>query len=96
MGIVRDLSVVLLAAEAFVLALVPLVLFGGLVYGMWWLQRHENLPSWLALARAYLEVGRATVALAMAVVVRPFMLIYSVVGTVQGWLSVVARVGGKR
>jgi len=49
MAVVRDIAVILLAVEAFVLALVPLALLGGLVYGLAWLQRRDNLPSWLRL-----------------------------------------------
>jgi hypothetical protein len=91
MATLRDLSLILLAAEAFVLALVPLVLLGGLVYGLWWLHRHENLPSWLRLAQAYLALGRAYVELAMRAVIRPILLVHSILGTVQGWLGAVAE-----
>jgi len=94
MSLLRDLSLILLAVEVFVMALVPLALFGGLVYGLWWLQRHENLPSWLKVAQAYLALGRAYVELAMRAVVRPILLLHSTLATVQGWLSAVAKLGG--
>ncbi len=99
MTTIRDFSLILLAVEAFVLALMPLALFGGLVYGLWWLQRHENLPSWLKLAQAYLALGQAYVELAMRAVVRPFLLIHSILATVQGWLGAIAQFvkpGGNR
>ena len=91
MNLLRDLSLILLASEAFVIALVPLVLFGGLVYGLWWLQRHENLPSWLKLAQAYLAMGQAYVELAMRAVVRPILLVHSVLATIQERLGVIAK-----
>jgi hypothetical protein len=91
MNLLRDFSLILLAAEAFVLALVPLMLLGGLVYGLWWLQRHENLPSWLKLAQAYLALGRAYVELAMRAVVGPIMLAHSILATVQRWLGAIVE-----
>lgn len=98
MATLRDLSIILLAIEAFVVALAPLALFGGLVYGLWWLQRHENLPTWLQVARAYLALGRAYVELAMRTVIRPILVVHSVLATVQGWLGAMARFarGGSR
>ena len=96
MIVVRDLSLILLALEAFVLALVPLVLFGGLVYGLWWLRRRENLPSWLRLAQAYLALGRAYVELAMRVVVRPILLVHSILATVRGWLGAIGELAKGR
>ncbi len=89
MTLLSNLSLILLAAEAFILALVPLALLGGLVYGLWWLQRHENLPSWLGLARSYLELGRAYVELAMMTVVKPILMLHSAVATIQNWLGAI-------
>lgn len=91
MTTLRDLSLILLAGGAFVLALVPLALLGGAVYGMWYLQRHENLPSWLRLAQAYLALGRAYVELAMRAVIRPILLVHSILATVQGWLGAIVK-----
>jgi len=96
MTILRDISLILLAAEAFVMALLPLALLGGLVYGLWWLQRHENLPSWLRLAQAYLALGCAYVELAMRAVVRPILVVHSALAKVQGWLGRTAKSGGDR
>ena len=91
MTLLRDLSLILLAGGAFVLTLVPLALLGGAVYGMWYLQRHENLPSWLKLAQAYVALGRAYVELAMRAIVRPILLVHSILATVQGWLGAIAK-----
>ena len=91
MSLLRDFSLILLAGGAFIMALVPLALLGGGVYGLWYLQRHENLPSWLRLAQAYLVLGRAYVELAMRTVVRPILLVHSTLATVQGWLGAIAK-----
>jgi len=98
MAVLRDLSLILLATGAFFLALIPLTLLGGLVYGLWWLQRHENLPSWLQIAGAYLELGRSYVELAMAIVIRPILFANSILARIQEWLGAIAMVakGGNR
>ncbi len=97
MNWIRDIALILLAVEAFVIALAPLALFGGLVYGLWWLQRHENLPSWLRVARAYLAVVQAYVELAMRIVIRPILQVHAVLATVQVWAGGIAKLikGGK-
>ena len=94
MGTLYDFSLILLAGEAFVMALVPLALLGGAVYGLWYLQRHENLPSWLRLAQAYLALVRAYIELAMRVVIRPILVIHSILATVRGWLDAIIKQGG--
>lgn len=91
MAVLRDLSLILLAVEAFVMALFPLLLLGGLVYGLWWLRQHENLPSWLKLAQAYLSLASSYVKLAMAVVIKPVLVVHAILATVQRWLGVVVR-----
>ena len=91
MNWMRDLALILLAVEAFIVALVPLALCGGLVYGLWWLQRHENLPSWLQLMRSYLSLIQSYVELAMRMVVKPILQINAALATVQGWLDGVAK-----
>jgi hypothetical protein len=93
MAILRDLSLILLAIEAFVLALIPVVLLGALVYGLFRLQRHQNLPSWLRLTRAYVDLGLSYVELGMAAIVRPIFWVSRILSTVQGWLSTIARTG---
>ncbi len=94
MNVLRDLSVILLTIEAFVLALIPLALFGGLVYVMWNLLRHDNLPTWLRLARKYLNLGLSSVESAMGVIVKPILVVHSVLATVQTWLSALTKRGG--
>ena len=96
MAVLRDLSIILLAVAMFAMALVPLAVFGGLVYGLGWLGRHEHLPGWLRLARAYVGLGRAYVERAMRVVASPVMAVHSTVATVRGWLHAIAKLGGNR
>jgi hypothetical protein len=96
MAVLRDLSIILLAVAMFAMALVPLAVFGGLVYGLGWLGRHEHLPSWLRLAQAYVTLGRAYVERAMRAVVSPIMAVHSIMATVQGWLRAIAKLGGAR
>ena len=88
MAILRDLSIILIAIEAFFLALAPIVILGVLIYGLGWLQRHENLPRWLKAAQAYESLGLAYVELAMTYVIRPFVIVHSAVATVQRWLGI--------
>ncbi len=93
----RDLALILLAAEAFVMALLPLAFFGGLVYVMWQLLRHDRLPSWLNLIQAYMALGRAYIELAMATLVRPILALNAALAMVRGWFNTIARfVGGDR
>jgi hypothetical protein len=92
----RDLSIILLAVEAFVVALVALALLGGVVYALWQLHRHQNLPSWLKLAQAYLALGQAYVELVTRAVVRPILQVHSFLATVQGWLGAIAKLGGNK
>ena len=96
MDLLRNLSLILLACEVFVIALMPLVLFGGLVYGLWWLQRHENLPSWLRVAQAYLALGRSYVELAMRIVVRPILQVHAALATARGWFEGIATIAKGR
>ncbi len=91
MNWIRNLALILLAAEAFIAALVPLALFGGLVYGMWWLQRHENLPTWLQLIRAYLSLAQSYVELAMQMIIKPVVQVNAILATIQGWLDGITR-----
>ncbi len=88
MGVLRDIALILLAIEAFALALIPLALLGGLVYGLAWLQRRENLPSWLKLAQAYVSLGQGYAHWLMALIVRPILWLHEATATVRRWLRV--------
>jgi hypothetical protein len=96
MSVLRDLSVILLAAQAFVFILIPLALFGGLVYGVWTLLRHQNLPTWLRVAREYLMTGLSYIELAMEAVARPFFAVHRTFATVETWIRAITAREVKR
>jgi hypothetical protein len=89
MNVLRDLSVILLAAEAFILVLIPLALFGGLVYGLWMLLKHRNLPTWLQMAREYVMTGLSYVELAMEAVTKPVFAVHAGFATVGAWIHAI-------
>ncbi|MGD9002623.1 MAG: hypothetical protein PVF04_08160 [Anaerolineae bacterium] len=89
MEVLRDLSVILLAVEAFIFALIPLALFGGLVYGVWKLRRHRNLPTWLGIARSYLMTALSYVELAMQAVTKPVFAVHRAFANVEVWIRTV-------
>jgi len=91
MNVLRDLSVILLAAQAFLFALVPLALFGGLVYGVWWLRSHRNLPTWLRTGRGYLMLGLSYVEQAMDAVTKPVIAAHAASAKVEGLLHAVRK-----
>jgi hypothetical protein len=75
----------LLVVVAMLLGAMPLALTGALVYAMARLMRHENLPSWLGLANAYVRLGQAYVELAMASLVRPLLRAGAARASLRGW-----------
>lgn len=89
MSVIRDISVILLAAEAFFCTLVPLVLFGVLVYGVWRLMTPQNLPAWLGKIRANVEMGLSYVELGMDAVTRPVIAAHKACANVSGWIRAV-------
>lgn len=95
MSVLRDISIILLAVESFVFALVPLAIFGGLVYGLWWLRRHENLPAWLKIVRTYFDQACQAIERGMGAVARSIYAIHSGAAAVRGWLKAINRIGGK-
>jgi hypothetical protein len=86
MSVLRDLSVIFLAAEAFIFTLIPLALFGGLVYGVWILRRHQNLPTWLGVARNYLMIGLSYVERGMDAATKPVFAVRAASATVEAWI----------
>ncbi len=87
MNVLRDLSLILLASGTFIFTLIPLALFGGLAYGMWWLLKHENLPSWLYMIHEYVSLGLSYVERAMQALVKPVMRVHTTLANIQGWLE---------
>jgi hypothetical protein len=88
MNVLRDVSVILLAAEAFIFILIPLALFGGLAYGVWRLRRHRNLPTWLGIARNYLMTGLSYVERATEAVTRPVFAVHGARAAVEAWIRI--------
>ena len=91
MNVLRDISVILLAAEAFFFALIPLAFFGALVYGVWWLRMHRNMPTWLSTARTYLGLGLSYVETAMDTVSKPVIVAHRAAASVEGWSRALTR-----
>ena len=89
MNVLRDISVILLAGEAFLFALIPLALFGALVYGVWWLRMHRNMPTWLRKMREYVMLGLSYVEQAMDVVARPVIAAHAAFATLESWIRAV-------
>ncbi|MFW6115723.1 MAG: hypothetical protein ACOC7Y_01540 [Chloroflexota bacterium] len=95
MNVLRDAAMILLAAEAFFCALMPLALSGGVVYGVWRLRRHRNLPTWLRIGREYVVLGLSYVELAMDGATKPIFAVNRALATVRGWIRFVTRRGGE-
>ncbi len=94
MNVLRDISVIILAAGAFIFTLIPLVVSGAVVYGVWRLRRHRNLPTWLRRARGILMKASSAVETAMEVATRPIFAVHTASATVGGWLRVLTERGG--
>lgn len=94
MSILRDVSVIILSAGAFIFTLIPLALSGAVVYGVWRLLRHQNLPTWLRTAREYLTLGLSYVDLAMDAVTKPLFAVNAAFARVAGWIRVLTKRGG--
>lgn len=86
LNVVRDVSVILLAIEVFIMGLIPLAILGALVYGVWRLRRHQNLPTWLRTARSYLMVGKHYVERAMGIAARPVLVGHSASAGLRAWV----------
>ncbi len=95
MNWLRDLSLILLATEVFIATLLPLIVFGGLVYGLWWLLRHENLPTWIRIVQAYLALGLAYVQLVMQAIARPVFAVHTAIARLQGIMGAMTDRSGR-
>lgn len=96
MNVLRDISVILLAAEAFLFTLIPLAIFGALVYGVWRLRSHRNLPTWLRKGREYLMLGLSYVETAMGVLSRPVIAVHTSFATLGAWIRALGGVDAGR
>jgi hypothetical protein len=89
MAALRDVSVILLAIEAFVLLLIPAIIIGACVYGVRWLRR--KLPPLFAQARKYLALIQLYVNRVCAAVVAPLIAAYALVAQLSAWWNTLAR-----
>jgi hypothetical protein len=71
MAALRDVSVILLAIESFVLLLIPAAVIAATWYGVHWLRR--KLPPLFAQAKKYLALIQLYVARASAATVAPII-----------------------
>ena len=88
MAALRDVSVILLAVESFVLLLIPAVILGACVYGVRWLRR--KLPPLFAQARKYLALVQLYVNRACAAVVAPLIAAYALAAQLSAWWNALA------
>lgn len=93
MNVLRDASVILLAAQVFLFSLIPLVIFGALVYGIWRLRRHRNLPTWLRRTHVHFDLGLSYVDLAMRRITWPIVWAHRTRASLRAWNRVL-RGGG--
>jgi hypothetical protein len=93
-SILRDISVIILSAGAFIFTLIPLALCGAVTYGVWQLRRHQNLPTWLRKVRETVTLGLSYVDLAMDVVTKPVFAVHTAFAKVASWIRVLTKRGG--
>ncbi len=67
----RDIALIFLSLEALVIALVPLVIFSGLAYGVYRL--HRLAKTYLQKAQGYAQQAQDTVERASQAVARPMI-----------------------
>jgi hypothetical protein len=89
MAALRDISVILLAIEAFVSLLIPAIIIGAGVYGVRWLRR--KLPPLFAQARKYLALIQLYVNRVCAAVVAPLIAASALVAQLSAWRNTLAR-----
>ena len=88
MAALRDVSMILLAIESFVLLLIPAAIIGACVYGVHWLRR-KLLPLF-AQVKKYLALIQLYVNRASAAMVAPIIRTHSVVAQWGAWWNTLA------
>jgi hypothetical protein len=89
MAALRDVSVILLAIESFVLLLIPAAVIAATWYGVHWLRR--KLPSLFAQARKYLVLIQLCVNHVCGAVVAPLIAASARVAQLSAWWNTLAR-----
>jgi len=88
MAALRDVSVILLAIESFVLLLIPAIILGASVYGVHWLRR--KLPPLFAQTKKYLALIQLYVSRASAAMVAPIIRTHAVSAQWGAWWNALA------
>ncbi|MBN1874464.1 MAG: hypothetical protein JXA33_09565 [Anaerolineae bacterium] len=74
MPVARDIALIFLSLEAFVVALVPLAIFAGLAYGVYWLKL--RIRTGLQIAQGYAQEVYEYVERASKAVAEPFIRVH--------------------
>ena len=88
MAALRDVSVILLAIESFVLLLIPAAILAASVYGVHWLRR--KLPLLFAQVRKYLVLVQLYVNRASAAAAAPVIRMHAVAAQWSTWWNTLA------
>lgn len=75
MGTARDIALIFLTLQGFVMALVPLALIGGLAYGVYRLRLLAE--EYLKLAHGYVQLAQDYVEKACAAVANPLIQVHA-------------------
>lgn len=71
----RDIALIFLTLEAFVMALIPMVLLWGLAYGVYWLR--GKVTEYLHLGQHYAQLLHETVEKYARSVTTPFIRVHT-------------------
>ncbi len=77
MSTARDIALIILIVQAFFFSLIPLTLFGGMAYGVFWLR--PRVIAGLRQAFEYAEMAREYVERVCAQLVAPFLWVHGAV-----------------
>ena len=75
MGTARDIALIFLSLEALVIALIPMLLIGGLAYGIYYLRK--MMKEYLIVGQGYAEKMRLKVEEVAKSVSDPFIQIHT-------------------
>ena len=88
MAALRDVSVILLAIESFILLLIPAAILAASVYGVHWLRR--KLPPLFAQVKKYLALIQLYVGRTSAAMVAPIIRTHTVSAQWGAWWNTLA------
>ena len=85
----RDIALIFLSIEALVMALVPLAVLAGLVYGVYWLR--GKVTEGLHIAQQYAQKLYVTVEKASVTVTKPFIKVHTTVRMIGVMFQVISH-----